>query len=338
MGDKLRFAIVGTGIVSRYFVTAIEANDAELVAVAHYDPARFDEISTRFGVPCASLDDLLAREDIDVVCICTPSGHHAEQTIAAARAGKHLIVEKPMALSLEDADAMISACAEAGVKLGVALQRRALPLYLSVRQAIEAGDLGALVLGTVVIPYERTQAYYDQAAWRGTWALDGGGVLMNQGVHLIDLLVWYMGDPVQIKANAATLRHNIDVEDTLAATLRFANGAMATVTATTATSPGLPHRVEVYGTRGSIQIEGESVLRWNTPADAKIEPTLTNHSPSEGAWSGVGGLNFSGHIAIVADFIDAVRNDREPLIGGGEGRRNLAAVLGIYDAANIAKD
>lgn len=215
--------------------------------------------------------------------------------------------------------------------------RRADPTFGRVRKAIEEGGFGQLTLGAVTVPYYRSQEYYEQAQWRGTWALDGGGVLMNQGIHLIDLLLWYMGDPVEVSAHAGTLGRNIEVEDTIAATLRFANGAMATVAATTTAEPGFPHRVEVYGTRGGVQIEGEAIARW--------EPTPVEHAiPSaaldkEAAAAGAGGdprdISIEGHVAIFRDFVGAVREGRSPLVDGAEGRRSLDAVLKIYRAAGL---
>ena len=331
--DNIGFGILGTGMIANYHKEAIEANadsGAHLVAMGHYNPERFDGISE---------EALLNHPEIDIICLCTPSGQHAQQTIAAAQAGKHVIVEKPMALSLEDADRMISACDAANVKLGIALQRRAEPNFQKVRAAIEIGDLGAITLGTVLIPYYRPQSYYDQAEWRGTWALDGGGVLMNQGVHLIDLLVWFMGgDPVDAHAFAQTAHHDIEVEDILTATLRFENNALATVTATTTTEPGFPHRVEIYGTKGGIQIEGETIASWQLadPTQAQVEPFVSDEVAEAGAASDPRGIKATGHINIFRDFISAVREDRDPAIGGSEGRRSLAAVLKIYAAAGIS--
>jgi UDP-N-acetyl-2-amino-2-deoxyglucuronate dehydrogenase len=337
------FAILGSGMVADYHRKAVEANGdlgARLVAVAHYNPDRFAEISTRFGVPCVSQEEMLANPAVDVVCVCTPSGQHAEQAIAAARAGKHVLVEKPMALSLADADAMIAACEQAGVQLGVALQRRVTPPFQRIHRAIEAGDLGELTLGVVTIPYHRPQAYFDQADWRGTWALDGGGVLMNQGIHLVDLLVWYMGDPAEVQARAGTLHRDIEVEDTLTATLRFGSGALATITATTTAAPGFPHRVEIYGTGGGIQVEGESVGRWELadPAGASVEPPPIGRAASAGAGGDPRGIAATGHIAIVRDFVEALRAGRSPQIDGREGRRSLAAVLAIYEAAGLLRE
>ena len=242
-----------------------------------------------------------------------------------------------MALSLADADAMIAACGRAGVNLGVVLQRRAEPLFRRVYDAVRAGDLGDLTLGVVTVPYYRPQAYYDQADWRGTWALDGG-VLMNQGIHLVDLLVWYMGDPVEVQAHADTLGRDIEVEDTLAATLRFASGALATVTATTTAAPGFPHRIEIYGTGGGVQIEGEIVGRWALadPAKATVAPPQVGAPAQAGAGSDPRGIAPTGHVAIFRDFIVALRENRAPQVDGAEGRRSLAAVLAVYRAAGLS--
>src|SRR5919205_2231446 len=320
------FAILGAGMIADYHQRAIEANadlGARLVAIGHYNPDRFDEIADRYGVACLGQDDLLACPDVDVVCIATPSGQHAEQAIAAARAGKHVLVEKPMALSLGDADAMIEACREADVRLGVILQRRMEPVFRRAYEAIQAGDLGELTLGVVTMPYFRPQAYYDQAAWRGTWALDGGGVLMNQGIHMVDVLVWLMGDPVEIQASGATLRRDVEVEDTVAATLRFANGARATITATTTAAPGFPQRIEVYGTGGAIQLEGESVVRWDLvdPSRARVEPPAPTGPVRAGAGADPRGISTGPHSALFREFVEAVRDGRPPAVDGREGRR-----------------
>ena len=338
--QPINFALLGAGMVAAYHRQAIDANadlGARLTAVGHYDPVRFDEISRTFGVPCMTEAALLASPDVDVVCICTPSGQHAEQAIAAAEAGKHVLVEKPMALSLADADRMIAACADAGVRLGVVFNRRAEPLFKTIHNALQAGDLGDLTLGIVTMPYVRPQSYYESAAWRGTWALDGGGVLMNQGIHLVDLLLWYLGDPVEVWASAATLHRQVEVEDTLAAVLRFGSGARAAITATTTAAPGFPHRLELYGTRGGIQVEGEQVGRWTLvdAAQAQVEPVGAASPAGAGSGGDPRGIAPTGHIGITRNFIEAIRHDAPLLVDGAEGRRSLAAVLAIYQAAGL---
>ena len=338
--QRVRFALVGAGAAADFHHRALAATDgAELAAVAHYAPDRFDEISERFGgAECARYDDVLARSEVDAVIITTPSGQHADQAVRAARAGKHVLVEKPMALAEAEAERVIRARDEAGVELGVVFQRRAEPLFRRVREAVEAGDFGRLTLGAVTVPYVRDAAYYAQSAWRGTWAEDGGGALMNQGIHLLDLLLWYLGDPVRVQAEADALAREIEVEDTLAATLRFENGSRATFTATTTAAPGFPHRLELYGTGGGVQIEGEDVRRWTlaAPEQAAVElPQLAEEAAGAGAGGAPDALELSGHVGIVRNFAEAVRGEADVLVSGREGARSVRAVQQIYDAAGV---
>jgi len=330
------FAILGAGMIAEYHAQAIAANrenGARLVAIGHYDSQRFAEIEQRFGVHCLTEPELLSNPQVDVLCICTPSGQHAQQTIAAAQAGKHVLVEKPIATRLEDADAMIAACDQNRVTLGVVFPSRTKPVFQRIHAAIQSGELGELTLGLVNLPYYRSQAYYDQAAWRGTWDLDGGGVLMNQGIHQVDLLAWYMGDPVSVTAHALTLGRQIEVEDTLCASLRFANGALAAINATVTAAPGFPPRLEIYGTHGGVQVEGDTVMRWWSQ-DAPDEPAPTFAQPSSaGAGADPRGISTAGHTALVSDFINALRENRPALVDGVEGRRSLAIVISIYQAA-----
>lgn len=316
----LGVAVVGAGVAARYHARAIaEAPGARLVAVARADAARAADTEAAFGVPCeTSYESLLRRPDVDAVCLCTPSGQHAAQAIAAARAGKHVLVEKPMALTLADADAVTAAARAAGVRLGVAFQRRTEPAYTSLWSALRKGELGRAVLAVVALPYVRTQAYYDDAPWRGTWVQDGGGVLMNQGIHLVDLLVWLLGDVEEVEARVATVAHDIEVEDVLAATLRFTSGALGTIAATTCAAPGFPHRVEVYGTRGGVRVEGDGVA-------------------ADGAGAGATGIGATAHARLVADFVSAVREGRDPMVSGEEGRRALAVVLAAYESARTGR-
>ena len=337
--SELGFAILGAGMVAEYHLQAIDAcaeEGARLVGVGHYNAARFGEISERFGVAARPYDEILADPAVDAVCICTPSGQHAQQAIAAAENGKHVLVEKPMALSLADADAMIAACRENGVQLGVCLQRRAEPLFRRVHDAIHGGDLGDITLGVVTMPYFRDEPYYAQAEWRGTWEMDGGGVLMNQGIHIVDLLLWFLGDPVEVHAFADSRHRSVEIEDTAGAVLRFGNGAVATITATVATEPGFPHRVEVYGTNGGIQIEGESVLRWGLADESKetVEPwPVATEQVDPGMAGDPRGISTSGHIAILKDFIAGIGRGEDPVIDGSEGRRSLAAILAVYESS-----
>ena len=339
--QDLRFSILGTGMVADYHKAAIENNSdngARLVSVSHYDPSLFEAKAAKFGVPCVSFDSILNDKDVDIVCICTPSGQHAEQTLACLEAGKHVLVEKPMALSVNDAKAMIDCAQKKGLHLAVALQRRADPLFKTIKKAITNGDFGTLTMASIVMPYYRDQAYYDQAAWRGTWSLDGGGVLMNQGIHIIDLLLWFMGDPIEIHAFTDTLYRNIEVEDIATALFRFQHGALATVTATTTVGGGAPHRIELFGTNGTVQIEGEGVVRWELmdTSKASITPPSIDNNADAGAGGDPRGISTDGHTAIVADLMDAIRTDSSPAIDGHEGLRSLSAIHKIYNAAGIS--
>ena len=338
----IRIAILGVGWAGSKHVEAIRelGHGLTIDCLVDSDPdflaKQCEELKVDKSYP--TFGDALADPEVDAVSICLPHRFHCDVAVAAAVAGKHVLVEKPMALTLDDADRMIDICQRKGVKLGVVFQRRTEPVFQRVRQAVEAGDLGLLNLGVLTMPYVRTQAYYDSAPWRGTWSLDGGGVLMNQGIHLVDLLIWFMGDPVAVQAEAATLRRDIEVEDTLTATLRFANGALASVSATTTAAPGFPHRLAVYGTNGGIQIEGEQIYAW-TLADSHtttVEPLTPGRVTDAGSGGDPRGISPSGHRAIIRDFMQALREDRSPLIDGTEARRSLATVLAIYEAAGLA--
>jgi predicted dehydrogenase len=342
MSHEIGFGIVGAGMVARYHARAIaDTPGARLAAICRADASRAGEAAAELGVPCvASLEALLARPDVDAVCLCTPSGLHRDQALAAARAGKHVLVEKPMALRLADADAMIAACRDAGVRLGVALQRRTDPASRALHDAIRAGELGRLVLGTASVPYFRPQSYYDGAEWRGTWSLDGGGALMNQGIHLVDLLLWLMGGEAEVVgASGGVTEHEIEVEDCVVAALRFSCGARGTVVATTAAAPGFPHRVEVYGSLGGAQIEGEVLVRWegHPGGCGAIPPRIHRPAAPVAAGSGASptGIGSLGHTLLVRDFVAAIRDGRDPLVDGVEGRRSLALVLAIYEAAGL---
>jgi UDP-N-acetyl-2-amino-2-deoxyglucuronate dehydrogenase len=213
------------------------------------------------------------------------------------------------------------------------------PSFAAVQAAVAGGALGQLVLGCVAVPYLRTQEYYRSAAWRGTWRLDGGGALMNQGIHLLDLLLWYIGDATEVQAQMTTLAHAIEVEDCITATVRFTNGALESVAATTAAAPGYPHRVEVYGDQGGLLIAGEQVVRWESTSVPHV-PRATASPASmmaSGAGSSPRGISGEGHQRLIADFVDALREKRQPIVPGTEGRRSLALALAMYESARTGR-
>ncbi len=259
----IRFGLLGCGRIAKRHSDLLgggHIDRASLVAVCDPIRARADAIASKFGVPAHyDIDDFLARKDIDAVAVLTPSGMHPEHVIACARAGKHVVVEKPMALRLQDADDMIRACDEAGVKLFVVKQNRFNVPVVKAREALEAGRFGRLILGTVRVRWCRDQAYYDQDKWRGTWAYDGG-VLTNQASHHVDMLEWFFGDVVSVHARAITALAKIETEDTAVATLKFRNGALGIIEATTAARPtDLEGSLSILGEKGTVEIAGFAV-------------------------------------------------------------------------------
>jgi len=252
MTEKLRFGLVGCGVIGPTHAEALASlPDAQLAAVADIVPAAAQKLADTYNaIPYTSLQEMLARERLDVVIICTPSGLHGEHACQAMRLGCHVIVEKPMEIRRETIDEMLRVQQETGVKLAVISQHRFDPASQQVRRLVEEKAFGRLVLGSVIVPWWRSQDYYDSGAWRGTWQLDGGGVLMNQSIHSIDLLQWLMGPVKSVYGYADTLVHRMETEDVAAALLRFANGALGAIAATTGAYPGVTTRVEIFGDRG----------------------------------------------------------------------------------------
>ncbi len=250
--------IIGCGMIAEFHTRAInEIANARLIGTWSRNPANAAKIAGFAKGGCPTFDDLdalLRQPDLDVVCICTPSGAHMEHAVRAARAGKHVVVEKPLEITLPRCDAIIDACDDAGVRLCTIFPSRFTPANIRLKDAIDLGRFGRLTLGDTYVKWWRTQEYYDSGGWRGTWQLDGGGALMNQAIHNVDLLTWLMGDVVAITALTATLAHQrIEVEDTAVAALRFKNGALGVIEAATSAYPGLLKRTEIHGDRGSAQ-------------------------------------------------------------------------------------
>ncbi len=344
-GRTFGFGIVGAGVIAPFHARAIgELPNARLVAIADVIEARAVKAAAEFGVEAGSVEALLARPDIDVVCACVPSGDHAEVGVRAARAGKHVVVEKPIDVTLAAADRLIEACRGQGVKLTIISQHRFDPGMVTLRRLVDEGRLGRLVLGDAIVKWYRTQRYYDDGDWRGTWSLDGGGALMNQGVHYVDLLQWIMGPVERVFARCRTAAHErIEVEDIAVAVLSFAGGAVGVLEASTAVYPGLPERLEITGTGGSAIVQ-EGRLRVCELKDEKGETPPYGAKLSEIDGPGVGGaadpaaISHVGHRAQIADLLEAVETGREPLIDGPEGRRALEIIIAVYESARTGRD
>jgi UDP-N-acetyl-2-amino-2-deoxyglucuronate dehydrogenase len=329
----LRFGIIGAGNIARTHANAIrQIADAELVSVAGGDTAR--GFAEQFA--CAHHDrpdDLIDNPDVDAVILCTPSGVRLEYTVAAARRGKHVLVEKPIEVSYGRALAMIDACERHGVTLGVVYQSRFKPHCQALRSALERGSLGDLVLGDAYVKWHRPLEYYQSAAWRGTREFDGGGALINQAIHYVDLLLWFLGDVTAVNAKAANrLHHGIEVEDTIVAQLEFENGGLGVVEATTAAFPGSSRRIEIHGTAGSAALVDDLVSEWEF-RDGSEPPPSPGKAGTGAARSTHVVDDFEWHRLQIEDFVSAVEADRVPLVDGREGLRSLELVLAIYDSA-----
>jgi predicted dehydrogenase len=365
---RFRFGIVGCGSIGPTHAGAIQQiAGAQLVAVADPVPERARAVADKFNVAKVYARDaeLYADPDVDVVCLCTPSGMHADGAVAALRAGKHVIVEKPMEVSLAACDRMIAAADETGRKLTVISQHRWDAASQMARKEIAAGALGRLVLCTADVKWWRTQEYYDSGDWRGTWKLDGGGALMNQGVHTVDVLQWLAGPVRQITAHTRTAAHeNIEVEDVAVATLIFESGAVGTLVATTAAYPGLPVRLDFFGTQGSLTIEGDRLKQFATRDGKRItgeEAAAHAVSVAQGGTASVkdqaatrlavdgqsataataasdpGAVWGDAHRAQIEDFLDAIRTNRDPLITPRAARRPVEIILAVYESAKSGK-
>jgi UDP-N-acetyl-2-amino-2-deoxyglucuronate dehydrogenase len=328
------FGIVGTGMIAAIHADAIATlPDARLVAVT----SRSADAAATFAAArgCLAEPDLaalLARRDVEVVCVCVPNGLHAVIGVQAARAGKHLVVEKPIDVSLDAADRLIDAARTAGVALTVISQHRFEPGLVELKRLLDDGTLGRLVLGEASTKWYRPQAYYDNAAWRGTYAMDGGS-LMNQGVHYVDLLRWCMGPLAEVTAMCATQAHQIEVEDTALAIVRFASGALGTILSSTAAFPGFPQRLEITGTRGAIIVEDGRIVRRSLPADTDPTAPAAAADADRSAAADPAALGIASHAAQLADLLDAVEAGREPAVSGQSGRDALEIVLAVHESS-----
>lgn len=335
-----KFGVLGCGRISRRHLDLLGGGHiagAKLVAICDNNKERLEAARQRHNVTAYSdLDAMLADPTIDVVSVLTPSGMHAEHAIAVARAGKHVVVEKPMALRIEDADAMIAECDRARVKLFVVKQNRFNVPVVKAREALNTGRLGRLILGTVRVRWRRDQTYYDQDPWRGTWAFDGG-VLSNQASHHVDLLEWFMGDVLSVHARASRTLVDIEAEDTAVATLQFANGALGIIEATNATRPrDLEGSLSILGEGGTVVIGGFAVNQMTTwefvDRRAEDDTVLEEFSVNPPNVYGY------GHQAYYEHVIDCLENDKAALVDGLEGRRSLELITAIYESIETGQE
>ena len=322
---EYRFGLVGCGRISSKHIDAIKSiPNAKLAAVCDINEDRAKAVSEKAGLDkyYLSYDEMLKKEDIDIVNILTPSGLHPEHTIDIVKKyRKHIIVEKPMALRLSDADAMIRICDLNSVRLFVVKQNRYNLPVTRLRQAVESGEFGRIFMGSVRVRWSRDQKYYDQDEWRGTWKLDGG-VLANQASHHIDLLEWMLGTPVSVMARTETYMADIEVDDTAAAIIKFENGAMGIIEATTATRPSdLEGSLSILGEKGSVVIGGFAVNKMETWNFAGMNSAERERLTAEYAENPPNVYGF-GHIRYIEHVLDSIENNKQALVDGLEGRKS----------------
>jgi UDP-N-acetyl-2-amino-2-deoxyglucuronate dehydrogenase len=335
MEKLIGFAIIGCGVIAPTHARSIEElTDARLVAVCDLIEEKACALAQKYPAEVyTDFRKMLEREDIDVVCVLTPSGTHAAIGIEAARAGKHVLVEKPMDVTLAQADALIEACRSAGVKLGVISQHRFDPPVMALKNAIDSNQLGQLNFCGSHTKWYRSQEYYDSGDWRGTIALDGGGALINQSIHYVDLLAYMMGPVAEISAYCATRAHTrIEVEDIAVAVVKFQSGALGMIEGNTAAFPGFCARLDVYGSEGSVIIENDLVKEWRIRSGEAYQG-------NDGPTHFIGGTSshdiwHHSHRRQIQDMVEAVRENREPAVNGEEGRRALQIVLAVYESSH----
>ncbi|MDD3587687.1 MAG: Gfo/Idh/MocA family oxidoreductase [Thermoguttaceae bacterium] len=333
------FGIIGCGMIATFHARAIKDAGGTLVACYDTVSAAAERIAKEFNCkPYTDLDAFLADTAVEIVTIGTPSGAHMDPALAAAKAGKHLIVEKPLEITPERCDKIIKACEDAGVVLSAIFPSRFHQSSVQLKKAVEAGRFGKLTLGDAIVKWYRTQEYYDGGAWRGTWKLDGGGALMNQAIHSVDLLAWLMGPATQVSAMTGLIAHErIEVEDVAIANLRFANGAFGTLEATTAAYPGYLKRIEIHGDKGSAVIEEEDIVKWDfaeaLPEDEAIRQAMASRRSGGGGAADPAAIGHHGHAKQFADVLDAIEHGRKPAIDGYEGRRSVEIICSVYESA-----
>jgi UDP-N-acetyl-2-amino-2-deoxyglucuronate dehydrogenase len=334
------WAIIGCGMIAKFHARAIgEIKGSKLVACHSRSIDKANAFSNEFGgTGYDDLEKMLADPKIDIVTICTPSGAHLEPGVAAAKAGKHVLVEKPLEVTTARCDRLIDACDKFGVRLGTIFPSRFHRSAQLLKTAMEQERFGTISLAAAYVKWFRTQAYYDSGKWRGTWKLDGGGALMNQAIHSVDLLLWLMGPVKSVCAMTALRAHErIEVEDAATAILEFESGALGTIEATTAAYPGSLKRIEIAGSTGSATLEEEALTQWkflkSLKADAKILDQMQGNVTGGGAADPTA-IGHKAHRDLFADFLNGIKKNLPSSIDGSEGRKSVELITSIYRSAN----
>jgi len=335
INKKLGFGVVGAGVISSFHIRALQRmDDVEVVSVCDIKEDKVKKIADEFNLNWTTDYDAMLRDPrIDVVNVTVPSGLHATLGIKAAAARKHVIIEKPIDINLQKADALIDTCKKNNVTLAVISQMRYYDSVLKLYDIVTSGKLGKIIQGDAYIKWYRSEEYYRSGEWRGTRKLDGGGAFMNQGVHYVDLLLSVMGPVEAVTAKVKTAARDIEVEDLGIAMLEFKSGALGVIEATTAAYPGLPARVDILGTKGTIIFEGEDIKFVHVEGEQEFRK---NESKKDGASDPLD-IEVTPYIREFTDVIAAIREKRKPKVSGEEARRALELILAIYKSSEQKK-
>lgn len=336
---KVGFAIIGTGAIADLHAKSIsELESAELIGVFNRSKEKAVKFAKKYQTKVYdSIIDLLEDPGIDVVCICTASGFHMEPALKSIRKGKHCIIEKPLEITPERCDVIIKEAEKYNVKVSVIFPSRYYESAKTLKAALEKKQFGDLVLGSAYIKWSRTEEYYASAFWRGTLLMDGGGALINQGIHTVDLLQWYMGEVISVQAVKTNIRHKtIEGEDTVVAILSFKNGALGTIECSTAAYPGYARRLEIIGTEGSAVLEDNELIKWDT----LNMPDTASHRENKAANSQRGGgaadplsIDYSGHKSQIKEMINFLSYGDRISIDAKEGSKSVRVIHAIYESA-----
>ncbi|GAA0878906.1 Gfo/Idh/MocA family oxidoreductase [Algoriphagus jejuensis] len=329
--------IVGTGAIAIKHAQAIaELEGGRLIGLFNPNPKSAEAAREKFSAPVFSdIADFLAVEGLDIVCICTPSGMHLEPGLAAIEADKHLMVEKPIEINPSRADQLIDAADKKGVKLAVIFQNRFSPDYIKLKEAVDAGVFGRLIMGNAYVNWFRNDAYYSSSVWKGTLKADGGGALINQGIHTIDLLLNLMGDVKNVYGQVQTTLYPIEGEDLGAALVNFKNGALGNITSATALYPGYPERIEIFGTEGSAILEGGKLTAWNVKGQPPLEPN-TEAAGGSGS-SDPNAIGIQLHLDQWKLFLETMDTDQAVVVDGRTARKSVELICAIYESSKLGK-
>jgi UDP-N-acetyl-2-amino-2-deoxyglucuronate dehydrogenase len=338
---KIGYAVTGLGVGKSHAKAALNAKNGKLIAVCDLIPEKLEKAKKDYGdiLTYTDFDEMLKNPDIEIVSICLPSGMHAEFAVKALEAGKNVLVEKPVDITVEAAEKIEAARIKTGLKAGVIHQNRFNACMKPMKEAIDSGRLGRIFLGTFAVKWHRTQEYYDNGGWRGTWDMDGGGSLMNQAIHTVDLMQWLMGDVESVTSNMGIFNHVIETEDMTASLIKFKNGASATFVSSTCVYPGLGTDVQVYGTKGSIEVDGDRLITWRIEGEDDDEGMnmIELYGAGNGNATALDPTLVVGHATQVNDIIDAVLFDRDPLIVPSDAIKSVKIANAIYESAKTGK-